>query len=314
MKTAQLGYTGEQVSALCLGAMYYGTRVPKADAYRLLDLYTDAGGGFIDTANVYARWVEGFSGGESETLLGQWMKERGNRDRLFIATKMGAPYGDVPRSLEAKYIEQECEKSLRRLGVETIDLYYAHTDDRDTAQTEIMEAFHRLVKAGKVRHLGASNWTAWRLEGAYRLCEANGWTRHCAIQQRHSYLVPRARVEPAVHTFANEDLLDYCQFRDLALVAYSPLAKGAYVRSDREFPNVYSGPDNQARLEALKTVCQETDATPNQVVLAWLTQSSPTVIPLFSASTEAQMKENLGAVEVVLNDEQIARLDQAGLS
>lgn len=313
MKTTQLGHTGEQVSALCLGAMYYGTTVPTADSWRLLDTYVNAGGAFIDTANVYVRWVEGFSGGESETLLGRWMKERKNRDTLFIATKMGAPYDDIPRSLKAKYIEQECEKSLKRLGIETIDLYYAHTDDRDTPQDETMAAFDRLVKAGKVRYLGASNFPAWRLEGAYRLCEANGWAKHCAVQQRHSYLVPRARVKPPQHTFANGDLLDYVQFRQLSIVAYSPLAKGAYVRTDREFPNVYSGPDNEARLATLAAVGKEAGATANQVVLAWLMQSTPTIIPLFSSSTQAQMKENLGAVDVILSEEQMQRLNNAGL-
>jgi aryl-alcohol dehydrogenase-like predicted oxidoreductase len=313
MKTVQLGQTGAQVSALCLGVMYYGTSVSEADAYHLLDSYVDAGGAFIDTANVYARWVEGFSGGESETLLGRWMRERQNRDQLFIATKMGAPYRDVPRSLKSQYIEQECEKSLKRLGIETIDLYYAHTDDRDTPQEETMAAFDRLVTAGKVCHLGASNFPAWRLESAYRLCEANGWARHCCVQQRHSYLVPRARVKPAVHTFANEDLLDYVQFRGLSLVAYSPLAKGAYSRPDREFPNVYTGPDNRARLAMLRTVSEEVGGTANQVVLAWLMHSSPAVIPLFSASTRAQMNENLGALGIELSAEQMQRLNQAGL-
>lgn len=314
MKTAVLGHTGVQVSALCLGAMYFGTKQTEAEAYRLLDMYVDAGGSFIDTANVYARWVEGAQGGESESLLGRWMKLRGHRQRMFIATKMGAPYGDVPRSLKAIYVEQEIEKSLKRLGVETVDLYYAHTDDRSMRQEEHLEAMDRLVRTGKVRFIGASNWSAWRLEGAYRLSEARGWARHAAAQQRHSYLIPRAGWTPPVHTYANEDLIDYCMYRDLALVAYSPLAKGAYTRADREFPNVYTGPDNEARLAMLRTICEETGATANQVVLAWLMQQrAPTIIPLFSVSKPEQMVENLGALALTLSDDQMQRLDHAGL-
>lgn len=310
MQTTPFGSTGEQVSALCLGIMYFGTKTDEADSFRLMDQYVDAGGAFFDTANVYARWIEGFQGGESETLLGKWLKQRGNRDDLFIATKMGAPYGDVPRSLKAQYIEQEVEKSLKRMGIETIDLYYAHTDDRDTPQEETLEAFNKLIQAGKVRHIGASNFPAWRLEGSYRICEAHDWQMYACVQQRHSYLIPRAGWQPPVHTYANDDLLDYLNVRGMSLVAYSPLAKGAYTRSDREMPNVYTGPDNEARLAVLNDICNETGATANQVVLAWLIAHN--VIPLFSASSDAQMTENLGSLTVQLSGEQIKRMDLAG--
>ena len=132
MRTTPLGWTGVEVSIFCLGAMYLGTRNDAASSYRLLDQYVDAGGSFIDTANIYAHWVEGFRGGESETLLGEWMRRRGNRSRIFLATKVGFEYPGVERGLSAAQIEAECDKSLRRLGVETIDLYYAHVDDRST--------------------------------------------------------------------------------------------------------------------------------------------------------------------------------------
>ena len=313
MNTVSLGHSDEQVSALCLGIMYYGTQVSKPDSFQLMDQYIEAGGTFLDTANVYARWVAGYAGGESETLLGEWIKERHNRDQLFIATKMGANYDDVPRSLKAKFVEQEVDKSLRRMGIDTIDLYYAHTDDRETPQEEHMAAMSLLVEAGKVRYIAASNWTAWRLEGAYRLCEANGWATHVAVQQRHSYLIPRAGWTPSVHTYANDDLLDYCATRDLAIVAYSVLAKGAYTRADKAMPNVYTGADNEARMTTLNAVCEETGATANQVVLAWLMkQSAPTIIPLFSASNQQQMTENLGAVQIELTDDQVERLNNAG--
>lgn len=314
MKTVALGYSGEQVSAMCLGAMYFGTKQDEAESFRLLDMYVDAGGRFIDTANVYARWIEGAQGGESESLLGRWMQSRGHRSQLFIATKIGAPYGDVPASLKAKYIEQEVEKSLKRLGTDTIDLYYAHRDDRETPQEEYLAAVDKLVQAGKVRYIGASNWLAWRLEGAWKLSDANGWAHHVAVQQKHSYLIPRAGWKPEGHPYASEEFLGYCGVHDIAVVAYSPLVKGAYTRADKAFPAAYTGPDNEARLAALKAVAADTGATPNQVVLAWLMQqTSPRVIPLFSASAPGQMQENLGAVDLELSTEHRQQLSEAGL-
>jgi len=313
MKTVQLGHSGEQVSALCLGAMYFGTKQDEATSRRLLDQYVEAGGAFIDTANVYARWVGDARGGESEALVGRWLADRGHRDQLFIATKMGLPYADVPRSLKAEQVTAEVDKSLERLGIETIDLYYAHTDDFDTPQEEHLEAMDQLVRAGKVRYIACSNWSAWRMEGAWKLADQHGWAHHVAAQQRHSYLIPRAGWTPPVHTYANDDLLDYCGHRDIAVVAYSPLAKGAFTRPDKELPNVYTGPDNAERLQALRSVADQTGATANQVVLAFLMQSAaPTIIPLFAASDEQQMAENLGAAELTLSDEQMTLLDNAG--
>jgi len=162
LKTQVLGQTGVEVSSLCLGAMYFGSRNDEATSYRILDQYVAAGGSFIDTANIYAMWVQGYHGGESETLLGKWMQERRNRQHMFIASKVGFNYQDVPISLSARWIEEECNKSLRRMNIETIDLYYAHCDDRETPLEETLEAFNRLVKAGKVRFIGASNYLACR--------------------------------------------------------------------------------------------------------------------------------------------------------
>lgn len=166
MKTIPLGFTNIPVSCLCLGAMYFGTRNDEATSFRLLDLYMDAGGFFIDTANIYSHWVLGYRGYESETLLGRWMKARKNRSKLFLATKVGfeIPYYGVQRGLKATRIIEEWEKSLRNLAVETIDLYYAHCDDLNTPLEESLEAFDQIVKAGKVRTIGASNYMAWRLE------------------------------------------------------------------------------------------------------------------------------------------------------
>ena len=173
--------------------MYFGTRNDEATSFRLLDIFVDAGGFFIDTANIYTHWVEGYKGYESEALLGRWMKARKNRPRLFIATKVGfeIPYYGVQRGLPAATILQECDTSLRNLGVETIDLYYAHCDDPNTPLEESLQAFDRLVKAGKVRAIGASNYQAWRLEEARWTSRAHGWSEFCCVQRRHTYLHPR---------------------------------------------------------------------------------------------------------------------------
>mgnify|MGYP005842163647 FL=1 len=313
MRTVPLGHTGIEVSALCLGAMYFGTRTDEATSLALLDQYVAAGGSFIDTANIYAHWVEGGQGGESESLLGRWMKARGNRAELFIASKVGFEYPGVERGLSARRIEAECDKSLRRLGVEAIDLYYAHVDDRRTPLDETLEAFDRLAQAGKVRFVGASNYTAWRLEEARAISAIRGYAAFCCVQQRHTYLRPKPGANFDPQLAANDDLLDYCRTRkaEVALLAYSPLLGGAYTRPDRPVPDQYTGPDTDARLAALRTVAAAHGATPNQIVLAWMLHSDPVTIPVFAASTPEQMAENLGALDIALTAEQMAQLDGA---
>jgi aryl-alcohol dehydrogenase-like predicted oxidoreductase len=311
MKTISLGNTGIEVSAFCLGTMYFGSRNDKALSYQILDQYVDAGGSFLDTANIYARWVPGYVGGESEALLGEWMRERNNRSRMFIATKVGFEYPGVERGLRAHQIEAECEKSLQRLGVDTIDLYYAHVDDRHTPMAETMEAFDRLVKAGKVRLVGASNFLAWRLEEAHWASHTHDWAEYCCVQQRYSYVRPKPGTSFSPQIATNDDLLDYCRVRGVTMLAYSPLLSGAYARADRSFSEQYLGPDTDARVATLRAVAEEVGATVNQIVLAWMVQSDPPVIPLVAASTTEQMQENLGALEIELSADQMTRLNKA---
>jgi aryl-alcohol dehydrogenase-like predicted oxidoreductase len=311
--TLSLGDTGAQVSALCLGTLNFGSRTDRDTSITLLDAYTEAGGSFLDTANCYSYWVPGCAGGESEALLGAWMRERGNRERIFIATKVFNEYPGAERGLGARQIEEECEKSLQRLQTDMIDLYYAHTDDREVPLEETLAAFDRLARAGKVRSLGASNFRAWRLERAREVSRQHGWAQYCCIQQRYSYLRPRPGAE--FHPWtppATDDLLDFCRNNPVPLIAYSPLMKGAYDRADREFPAEYTGADAVARLAALRAVAEEVGARPTQVVLAWMLQSTPPVIPLFSASTVEQLQSNLQAAEVRLTAEQMEQLNTAG--
>jgi len=311
MRTVPLGNTGVEVTVFCLGTMYFGSSTDATTSYQLLDQYVEAGGSFLDTANIYARWVPGYVGGESETLLGRWMRERNARSKLFLASKVGFQMPGVERGLRASQIEEECEKSLKRLGVDTIDLYYAHCDDRNTLVEETMEAFDKLVKAGKVRFIGASNFSAWRLEETRWVSQTHGWPEYCCIQQRHSYVRPKpgANFDPQVA--ANEDLLDYCKTRGITLLAYSPLLRGAYTRSDRPFPEQYVGPDTEARVAVLKAVAEEKRATANQIVLTWMIHSEPCVIPLVAASTTDQLRENLGALNIALGVDDMVRLNNA---
>jgi aryl-alcohol dehydrogenase-like predicted oxidoreductase len=312
MQTQKLGHTGVDVSALCLGAMFFGTRNDAGTSRRILDGYVSAGGTFIDTANIYAWWVPGNKGGESEALLGEWMRERGNRSSLFIASKVGFGYPGVDKCLRAKEIEQECNKSLKLMGIDTIDLYYAHVDDRVTPLEETLAAFDRLVKAGKVRFVGASNYLAWRLEQAKWLSQVNGWAQFCCVQQHYTYLPLRPGTGVSPQEFANDDLRDYCRSTGMTLLAYSVLQAGAYTRADKSLAPKYISEDNNKRLAALKEVAAEIGAGVNQVIIKWMVQSSPSIIPLIAASDEIQLRENIGALDIQLSDAQMQRLNTAG--
>lgn len=312
MRKVPLGDSGADVSCICLGAMYFGSRTDPELSRRLLDEYVESGGSFIDTAKIYAHWIQGFTGGESETLLGQWMRERRNRSSVFLASKVGFQYPSVERGLTASLIEAECDRSLKRLGVETIDLYYAHVDDRATPIDATLEAFQRLVRAGKVRLIGASNFLAWRLAESRAASRPRSWPAYCCIQQRHSYLRPRPGTTFDPQIAANDDLLDYCASSGITLLAYSPLLGGAYTRSDRTLAEQYVGRDTAARMKLLKTMARELGITPNQLVLAWLMQTEPPAIPVMAAGTLEQLRENLGTLAVSLTRGQVLALSSAG--
>jgi len=303
MKYKMLGNSGVSVSEYCLGAMYLGSCISEKTSYTLLDQYVEMGGSFIDTANIYVRWVDGFVGGESETILGKWMRERNNRSALVITSKVGFHYQDVELGLKAEQIEAECEKSLRRLGVDTIDLYYAHVDDRKTPLEETMKAFDRLVKAGKVRFIGASNYLAWRLEEAHWISTIHNLAEFCCIQQRYTFLRPNHDATFGLQEYVNKDLLDYCRTRGMTLLAYSPLLSGAFSsRPDRTIPDQYLGSDTDKRIARLNKIAADIEATPGQVLLAWFRLHSPSTIPLVAGSTLEQMKENYGALRIALSE------------
>lgn len=312
MQTHTIGHTDVAVSALCYGTDLIGSRIDRETAFTLFDLFYDRGGTFLDTANFYSSWIEGCSGGESETTIGAWMKARGNRHAMQISSKLGFDYPDSDGGLSADEIERECEKSLRRLQTDYLDVYYAHRDDFDTPMEETLEAFDRLVRKGKVRAIGASNLWLWRIAEANTLARSNGWTPYQAVEQRYTYLRPRHGADFGPQIFITDDMKRYCAHHGITLFGYSVLLQGAYTRDDRPIPAQFAGPESDDRLAALRAVAEEVEATPNQVVIAWMLHSDPVILPLFGGSRVEHLEENLGAVDVRLSDDQMRRLDTAG--
>ncbi|MFF8673327.1 aldo/keto reductase [Streptomyces sp. NPDC015242] len=315
--------TRREVSVLALGAMLFGSVTDEATSFALLDRYVEAGGTFIDTSDNYAFWVDGGQGGQSEELLGRWRRSRGVGDEIVVATKLGArplapgtSYTDNPEGLSAKVIRESAERSRERLGMEKLDLLYAHIEDRTVPLQETVEAFGALVAEGTVGLLGASNHATWRVERARSLAAAAGLPGYEVLQYAHTHLRPRTDVPDDLFPdgslgHAGPDLLGYLRAEPaLTLVAYSPLLKGAYSRPER-LPADFDHPGTPARLAVLREVARETGATVNQVVLAWQIGGDLPIVPLAGVSSLAQLEENLAAVDLELTEEQRARLDAA---
>ena len=303
MKKVDLGTTGEKVSELCLGTMYFGSTVDEPTSFSILDEYVGAGGFFLDTANKYVNWIEGFAGGESEALLGRWMKERRNRQEQFIATKVGLPMPGVDKGLRAGQIIAECDRSLSRLGTEVIDLYFAHADDRATPLEESLKAFDSLVKSGKVRFLGLSNYFTWRLQEALMISELNGLAPIACIQMKYSCLYPRAGIprEFPVQVTADDQTLDFCAAHGLTLLAYSPLMGGVFGREDKLLPAAYDHEDNRGLIKKICSQAERMGVSPNQVVLALLLRhQNPVIIPILGVSSVEQLQSNIESLNVNL--------------
>jgi aryl-alcohol dehydrogenase-like predicted oxidoreductase len=307
--TTILGESGLSTPRLVLGGNVFGWTVKsREDSFRILDRFAEAGGVMIDTADVYSAWAPGNRGGESETIIGEWLKRRGGHDGVLIATKVGFSTGLSKRS-----IAEAVDASLARLGVETIDLYYAHKDDPATPQEESAAAFDALVKAGKVRMLGASNFSADRFAAALDLSAREGLARYEVLQPRYN-LVQREEFEGA--------LQDLCVARGVAVLPYYGLASGFLtgkyrskadigksVRGDRM--SAFLDGNGLAVLAALDAIAAEIGATPAQVALAWLAAQPAIAAPIASATSVAQLEELLGVLTLELDPDQLARLSVA---
>ena len=264
---------------LVLGTMLFGTRIDEATSFALLDRYVAAGGRTLDTANCYAFWASGTGhGGQSEALLGRWLAANpGLREELVIATKVGMEPvdGGGVEGLSAGVIEREAARSLERLGVEAIDLYWAHGEDRATDLGETVAAFGELVDRGVVRRLGVSNHPTWRVERGRMIADRLGLEPWTALQLTASYVEPRpgARVPGKDHRFGfvTDETVDYLDcHRELELWVYSPLIQGAFDRADRPLPEAYDHPGTTQRLDRLRRSAASLGVPASQVVLAWM--------------------------------------------
>lgn len=310
----QIGQSGLATPRLVLGGNVFGFTSSGPEAFALLDRFIAAGGTMIDTADVYSAWVPGHRGGESETLLGEWLSRRGRRDDVLIATKVGMlPLGEKPQ-LKAERIAAAAEASLRRLGTDHIDLYYAHQDDADTPLEETLSAFDRLVREGKVRAIGASNYTAERLAEALAVSEKLGLARYEVLQPEYN-LVARERFEGPLQRL--------CIERGIGVLPYFGLASGFLTGKYRSEADLgrsvrgermpqYMNDRGWAVLAALDAVAAEAGATPAQVALAWLAAQPGVTAPIASATSLAQLEELLPAMELELTEGQIERLTAAG--
>lgn len=309
-----LGLSGLSTPRLILGGNVFGWTADEATSFAILDAFAEGGGVMIDTADVYSAWVPGHKGGESETVIGRWLersgRSRGNgRDKVVIATKVGMLNGLAPEA-----IATACAGSLERLGIDTIDLYYAHQDYPAVPLVDTLGAFDALVRAGKVRALGASNYEAPRLQEALDISAANGLAAYTVLQPWFN-MVERGKFEGA--------LQELCLARGIGVAPFYSLANGFLtgkyrseadleksVRGTRSLEYIRS--DKGARvLAALDSVAAETGATLAQVSLAWTAEQPAITAPIASATSVEQMQDLLGALRLELSKEQIARLDEA---
>ena len=316
MLMRRLGRTGLRVAALCLGGNTFGWTTDQKASEAVLDAYVEAGGNFIDTADVYSRWVPGHTGGESEDVLGKWMKARGKRRAVIIATKVMGPMGPGPNDtgLSRQHIVAGVEDSLRRLQTDFIDLYQAHWDDRDTPLEETLRAFDDLVRQGKVRYIGASNYHAWRLTRALWESDRRAYVRYESIQPKYN-LVFRDEYE--------RELEPLCLEQSIGVIPYSSLGSGflsgKYHRG-RDLPKTARAGNVQKTymtdhgftvLEAVEKVAASAGATPAQVALSWLAHRPGISAPIASATSVAQLKELVGGIELQLDSDARATLDRA---
>ena len=307
------------ITDLVLGTMYFGTRTDRATSFALLDRFVEAGGTTLDTANCYAFWVSGTGhGGQSEALIGEWLRANpGLRERLTLATKVGVEPldGGGVEGLGAETVRRESGRSLERLGVDRIDLYWAHGEDRRTPIEETTEALGELVTAGTVGRVGISNHPTWLVERSRNHARAHGLEPASALQLTTSYVEPRpgAAVEGKDHRFGwvTDETIDYLERNDgIELWAYSPLVQGSFDRDDRPFPQAYDHSGTTDRLAALTEVAGELGVARSQVVLAWLLHRSPQVRPIVGVSSLEQLEPALAAAELDLDAATMARLDQ----
>jgi aryl-alcohol dehydrogenase-like predicted oxidoreductase len=313
MQKRKLGSTGVEVPAIMLGGNVFGWTVNEADSFRLLDAAFDKGLTFIDTADVYSKWIPGHVGGESETIIGKWFARSGKREQVFIATKLGMDMGDGKQGLAPKYVAEAVEASLRRLQTDRIDLYQAHMDDEKTPLEDTLGAFDVLVKQGKVRFIGASNYKGTRLREAMEVSKRNNLANYATLQP-HYNLVEREDYE--------KDLAPVVAEYGLGVIPYFALAGGFLTgkyRSEKDaegkvrggMAGKYLNARGFAVLAALDAVAKENHSTPASVALAWLMAQPGIAAPIASATNEKQLEDLAAAAELKLDRAALEKLSAA---
>ncbi|WP_426687422.1 aldo/keto reductase [Rhodanobacter ginsengiterrae] len=312
MQQRPLGHSPLSIAPLAFGGNVFGWSADEKRSFELLDAFVDAGGNLIDTADVYSAWVPGNAGGESETIIGKWLKKSGKRDRVVIATKV-AKWAEHP-GLSPVNIRQAVDGSLQRLQIDCIDLYQAHEDDASVPMAETLGAFARLVEAGKVRVIGASNFSAARFADALALSRQHGLPRYESLQPEYN-LVSRAGYE--------QELEPLIRRENIGVISYYALASGFLSGKYRSAADLakssarggavqkYLDPRGLQVLAALDAVAATHGATPAQVALAWLIARPGLTAPIVSATSVEQLRELLGATALALSDNEVAQLDLA---
>lgn len=314
MEYRKLGRTGLKVSALCLGTMTFGWSADEAESFRIMDAAVDAGIDFFDTADIYSYWIPGNRGGESEAIIGKWLKGR-DRRRIVLATKVRGPMwpGANGQGLSRAHIIRACEDSLRRLETDYIDLYQTHYPDDETPLDETLSALDDLVRAGKVRYVGCSNYPAWLLMKALWTSDRLNAARFDCIQPHYS-LLHRAEFE--------RELESACLDQRVGVIPYSPLAAGfltgKYTREDRQpdtsrsesglIKQLTTDENAYAVLDVVRAIAAEHNARPAQIALAWLLARPSITAPIIGARTVDQLREALGAEAIALTSDQVSQL------
>src|SRR5690606_3213213 len=312
MTTRELGNTGIHIAPLVFGGNVFGWTADKQRSFELLDRFVDAGFNAIDTADMYSTWVPGNQGGESETIIGQWLASRGNRDRIVLFTKVGMEMPDG-QGLSASWIEQSIENSLRRLQTDYVDVYFSHIHDNDVPVEETLQAYDKLIRAGKVRTVGASNHTAEQLDAALKVADSNSLPRYRVLQPEYN-----------LHDRASYDgpLRDLATQQGMGVVTYFSLASGflsGKYRSDADLGKSARGgaieryltPRGMQILDALDEVAETHNATPAEVALAWLMARPGVTAPIASATRIQQLDSLIRSSQLALTDRDLSRLDQA---
>ncbi len=314
MMNRRLGSTDLKIAPLVLGGNVFGWTADKTASFAVLDAFVAGGGTMIDTADMYSSWVDGHEGGESETMIGDWLRTSGRRDDVLIATKVGMLSGEGGEKLQPARIAAAAEASLKRLGTDRIDLYYAHQDDDTVPQEAVLKAFGKLVDAGKVRVIGASNFHAARLKSAVDAAKASDLPRYHVLQPEYN-LVSREKFEG--------ELQDYCVTENIGVLPYYGLASGfltgKYRTPDDLGASVRGGGmrdlldgKGKAVLEAMDAVVSDTGASHAQVALAWLLAQPGITAPIASATSARQIEDLLPAMTLELSDAQLSALTLAG--